>query len=117
MSTAILDTMDTAISVPAQMSELTRGQNEQLLEQMAPLVRRRNVSLDLSQVERIDAAGIAALISLYGWSRDAGHCFTVANATPRVAGILTLVGLDRILLSHITTEQPYSGPLLERPAA
>jgi anti-anti-sigma factor len=117
MSTAIVNTMDTAISVPAQMSELIRGQNEQLIEQIAPLVRRRNVSLDLSQVERIDAAGIAALISLYGWSRDAGHCFTVSNASPRVAGILTLVGLDQVLLSHNTIEQSYSGPMIERPAA
>ena len=35
---------------------------QRLLERVAPLVRRQCVTLDLGSVERIDAAGIAALI-------------------------------------------------------
>jgi anti-anti-sigma factor len=64
--------------------------------------------LDLQRIDRIDAAGIAALISLYSTARIAGHEFTVCNVPARVAEILALVGLDHILFcqdistSHIT---------------
>jgi anti-anti-sigma regulatory factor len=51
-------------------------------------------------VERIDAAGITALILLYGSACDSGHSFCVVNASERVARVLALVGLDAILLSH-----------------
>jgi len=117
MNTQFGNEMETVSYAPAQMTELIRGQNERLLEQVTPLVRRQNVTLDLQSVERIDAAGIAALISLYGCARDAGHGFTVLNASPRVAGILSLVGLDRILLSQNAARESQSGPFYERPAA
>ena len=45
--------------------QLVRGQDAVLLEHLGPLVRKCNVALDLSRVERIDAAGITALILLY----------------------------------------------------
>jgi len=111
------NTMSTTIYAQAQMAELVRGQTEYLREQIAPLVRRQSVELDLKKVERIDAAGIAALVSLYGCARDAGHCFIVSNASERVAGILRIVGLDRVLLSHNTTKRSQSGPLRESTAA
>lgn len=81
------------------MTELVRGNEQHLLELIRPLVRRQSVMLDLASIERIDAAGISALVSLYVIAREAGHSFTVCNASPRVAEILALVGLDRILLS------------------
>jgi anti-anti-sigma regulatory factor len=68
-------------------------------------------------VDRIDAAGIAALISLYGCARDAGHGFMVANASTHVREILELVGLDRILLSQNAVQDCYVGPCLEMHAA
>ena len=67
------------------------------------------MTLDMSSVERIDAAGIAALISLYAGARDAGHCFTVVNPSPRVAEILALVGLERILVSQNMVVRSHSG--------
>ena len=117
MNTQFGNSIGAATYAPAQMTELIRGQNESLLEQVMPLVRRQNVTLDLQSVERIDAAGIAALISLYGCARDVGHRFTVVNASPRVAGILTLVGLDRILLSQNAARGSQSGPFYQRSAA
>ena len=51
-------------------------------------------------VTRIDAAGIAALIALYRTAENAGTRFVILHATPHVAAILALVGLDRILFSH-----------------
>jgi anti-anti-sigma factor len=82
------------------LSELVRGSEHALVEELTPVVRRQSVSLDMKAVERIDAAGIAALISLYRAASEAGHSFSVMNAAPHVAELLALVGLDGILLSH-----------------
>jgi len=111
------NTMDSVLLTHGGMTELVRGQDTELMQRLAPLVRERNVTLDLRDVARIDAAGIAALISLYGCARDAGHSFTVANATARVAEILALVGLDRILLSQNAEIKSHFEQCLERPAA
>ena len=110
-------TWATASAGPGELTELVRGQERRLLEKMMPLVRSQSVTLDLSPVERIDAAGIAALISLYCGARETGHIFTVCNASPRVAEILALVGLDRILLSQYAVQIPHSGPCRELTAA
>jgi anti-anti-sigma regulatory factor len=100
-----------------ELTELVRGNEQSFLAQFAPLVRRQHVTLDLGRVQRIDAAGIAALISLHAGAYESEHCFNVVNPTPHVAEILSLVGLERILLSHITDERPQSDSRQERPAA
>ncbi len=102
---------------PGNLRELVRGQEQCLLEQMMPIVRRQSVSLDLGRVERIDAAGIAALIALYSCARSAGNEFAIANASPRVAQILALVGLDRIFLSHNAVTNSQSESDVQRSAA
>jgi anti-anti-sigma factor len=117
MTTAISIPYDTVTFAASGLTELVRGNEECLLGRLSPLVRRESVVLDLGYVERIDAAGIAALISLYGRACEAGHSFSVANPSPHVAEILALVGLDRILLSHIVGRESHSGPFVERPAA
>jgi anti-anti-sigma factor len=92
--------MDTTTPVPANLHELVRGQEQSLLKALEPVVQQHSVTLDMRQIERIDAAGIAALISLYGAAHAAGHEFAIINASHRVAEILKLVGLDRILITH-----------------
>jgi anti-anti-sigma factor len=96
---------DAMVLAACEMTELVRGQEQELVERMTPVVRQQSVALDLEGVERIDAAGIAALIALYGTARDAGHGFAVANPTAHVTEILALVGLDRILLSNCAAER------------
>lgn len=91
---------ETILMAPCEPHELVRGQEQCLLERVGPVIERNNVTLDLHNVQRIDAAGIAALISLYRKALDAGHEFTIIHAAPRVATILALVGLDDVLLSH-----------------
>lgn len=83
---------------PGDLHELVRGQEQEFVERVTPLVRKQSVTLDFCQIERIDAAGIAALISLYGLAQNAGNEFNVVNACPHVVEILTLVSLDRILI-------------------
>lgn len=80
--------------------KLILGEDAGFLEHVAPLVREYNVTLDFSRVERIDAAGITALLALYRGAKESGHCFRVTNVSDRVAKILHLVGLDRYLVSH-----------------
>jgi anti-anti-sigma factor len=117
MSTVKCNTINTVLFNTDKTAELVRGHDEDLMRRVSPLVRQRDVSLDLGNVQRIDAAGIAALISLYGHARETGHTFTVENASPRVAEILTLVGLDRILLSQNAVTKSHSAQFCERPAA
>jgi anti-anti-sigma factor len=102
---------------PCELNELVRGSDRYLVEEMTPVVRRQSVSLDLRKVERIDAAGIAALISLYRISSEAGHRFSVVNAAPHVAELLALVGLDEILLSHNAEGGSHCGSRLVENAA
>jgi anti-anti-sigma factor len=102
---------------PIRLTELVRGSERRLLEQLGQLARRQSVALDLASVQRIDAAGISALVALYTTARNAGHSFTVCNASPRVAEVLALVGLDRILLSRAAVWNAHFGHRLQRTAA
>ncbi len=91
-------------AAPNGMTELVRGTDHSLVAQFEPLVRRQSVTLDLRAVDRIDAAGISALISLYGLAHEAGHEFRLCNVPARVSQILALVGLDEILVSHVAND-------------
>src|ERR1700738_381785 len=104
------------IAAPNGMTEFVRGNDHCLVAQLEPLVRQHSVTLDLKGVDRIDGAGISALISLYGSAHDAGHGFMLCNVPPRVAQILALVGLDAILLPHVP-EDCAREACLERSAA
>lgn len=94
------NTSNPMLIAPGDLHELVRGQEQEFVERMTPIVRKQSVTLDFAQIERIDAAGIAALISLYGAAENAGNRFNVVNACAHVVEILKLVNLDRILISH-----------------
>jgi anti-anti-sigma factor len=78
--------------------ELVRGNEIRVQSDLLPYIQRGSVALDLSQVERIDAAGIASLITLYCNAIEAGHQFSVVNPSVRVLDLLRLVGLESILM-------------------
>jgi ABC-type transporter Mla MlaB component len=101
----------------AEMTELVRGQEERLLERLMPLAGSQSVTLALGSVERIDAAGIAALIKLYCVASEAGHSFTVSHAAAHVEEILRLVGMERILASPSAEDDPCASLRLELSAA
>lgn len=116
--TAILsNSADSLWIEPKDLHELVRGQERELVERLTPVVEKQSVTLDLAHVERIDAAGIAALISLYSSARNAGHAFNVAHASHHVAEILNVVGLDRILVSQNAVPLPQSDACLAQTAA
>jgi anti-anti-sigma factor len=101
----------------SQLTELVRGNEQCFIDEIKPLVRHQSVSLDLTSVERIDAAGIAALIALYRIASASGHRFSVSKVSARVAEMLKLVGLDRILLSQNAKLASHSASKMARNAA
>jgi len=113
--------VESQLAVPGNLHELVRGQEQRLLKELEPVVRQSSVTLDMRQIERIDAAGISLLISLYGAAHSAGNEFAIVNASARVAEILEIVGLDRILISHEGAVDivpcPQGAPCYEMPAA
>jgi anti-anti-sigma factor len=92
--------LNNTVRVASETTEIVRGQEDKFLEQLDPIVRDNSVELDLSPVERIDAAGIAALIRLYCDSVQAGRKFTVTNPRRHVQELLAIVGIDRVLMGE-----------------
>jgi len=91
--------LGSTINVVSGVRELVRGQERAFLAELTPLVRTHSVRLDMTSVHHIDAAGLAALVSLYCDARNAAHEFTVVNPSRHVARILSIVGLDNLLIS------------------
>jgi len=110
--------VEAKVAVPGNLHELVRGQEQRLLKELEPIVRQNSITLDMRHIERIDAAGISSLIALYGAAHAAGHQFAIVNASSRVAEILQIVGLDRILISSTNDVPcPQGTPCYEMPAA
>lgn len=117
MDCTLLNVEETLLIAPGELHELVRGQEHEFVARLTPIVVRQSVALDCRHVERIDAAGIAALISLYGAAHSAGNNFIVTNASARVAEILGLVGLDRILIAQDADVPQKTDIHFSRPAA
>jgi anti-anti-sigma factor len=100
-----------------EITELVRGNENALLERFMPMVRRQCVTLNLEAVTRIDAAGLAALITVYCTARESGHDFTILNPSSHVAEILAVVGLDKILVAQDAGSFSESGIPAEATAA
>ena len=79
--------------------ELVRGTEANVLAGLVPRVQQQSIALDLSQVDRIDASGIAALITLYCSAVEAGTQFSVVNPSGHVLELLRIVGLESTLVS------------------
>lgn len=98
--------LNSSTQIVGGVRELVKGREQEILDRLQPLVHSRSVRLDLSGVERIDAAGLAALVSLYCAASKSGHDFSVINPPRQVARILAIVGLDRILLPQLVSTDP-----------
>lgn len=109
--------VESARNIVLRLKELVRGQEQSFLEELAPTVVRENVALDFGEVERIDAAGLAALITLYTDACKAGHTLTVLRPGRHVREILQIVGLDRILVAQPEPEPRVGRMQLQESAA
>lgn len=117
MNNALCQPVEELVVAPDNMTELVRGEEQCLVQRVAPLLREKDVVLDLNRIDRIDAAGIASLISLYSMARSYGHTFSVRCPSPHVAEMLSLVRLDDVLVSHNAVFASQCEPRYERPAA
>lgn len=106
-----------SVNIDCDATEVVRGLDRKFVEQLSPLVRSGSVRLNLSSVERIDAAGVAALITLYCDACKAGHTFTLSGARRHVREILALVGLDRLLITPPEAESSFADAQLQESAA
>jgi len=93
------------IATVAVHCDLVRGTEDRVLSELMPRVKLESVALDLSDVERMDAAGIAALIALYCTAVESGTDFYVVSPSVRVLDMLRLVGLESILLPAVAPEE------------
>lgn len=116
MTPTELQNLGSPIVLP-ELTELVRGNEQQLLALVQPLVLQQDVLLDFEGVKRIDAAGLASLITLYCSACRAGRQFAVLNPSPHVREILSLVGLEAMLVSHDAKDEPYFSPELRQNAA
>jgi anti-anti-sigma factor len=78
--------------------ELVRGVETRIVDELLPRVQQESVALNLAGVERIDAAGIAALITLYCTAVESGTDFSVVSPSVHVLELLQIVGLESILI-------------------
>jgi len=86
------------VNIVCGPEELVRGTEAEFLKELLPRVKRESLTLDLSRVERIDAAGIAALITLYCTAVESGRTFSVLEPSSHVRTLLKVVGLEPILV-------------------
>ena len=91
--------------------ELVRGTEETILDRLQPAARQESIALDLSRVERIDARGIAVLITLFCTARQAGNNFTVVQPSSHVLELLRIVGLDSILIAPAVNPATETSPI------
>ena len=98
MRKALFAAQDAIIIETCEAAEWVRGTESALLDRFGSLVSGQSVVLDFSAVERIDAGGLAVLVSLYRTSRDSGYRFAITNPAARIGEILAVVGLDRVLM-------------------
>ena len=96
-------------------AELVRGTDPVLLDQLLDSVRSQSLAIDLSATDRLDAAGIAALISLYCTAIQSGTTFSVLRPSAHVTHMLRLVGLESILVEGLAPER--TSACCDRPAA
>jgi anti-anti-sigma factor len=108
---------ESAIIVVIDTTELVKGQEQKLLGQIKPIVLTQGVTLDLRKVTRIDAAGLATLITLYCEACKAGRRFRISNPSRHVAELLKLVRLDRLLVVGSVDDCIHSGLQLQESAA
>jgi anti-anti-sigma factor len=90
---------------------LVRGHEQSLLDELLPLVAKNDVALSLERVQKIDAAGLGALVTIYRLAREVGHTFRLIKPSRIVRGVICAVGLESALMYHNVNREPHSGPL------
>jgi len=70
---------------------------------------RNRIILECSRLEFINSAALGALIGHARRARESGGDLKLAGLTPRITGIVELLGFDRILQTFRTSEEAIQG--------
>ena len=71
---------------------------QKLLFEQAEAVEVRDVRVDLAEVGFIDSSALGTLISALHHAQQQGRGFAVINPSPIARRVLTMTGLDAVLL-------------------
>lgn len=77
---------------------LIRGSEAELIATVLPVLQTSCVILDMSAVEVIDAGGVGSLMMLRQVAEQSGTTLSLINPTQHTREILTVLGLDSVLL-------------------
>lgn len=77
---------------------LVRGNEQAFVCDTLAALERANVLVDMSAVNALDAAGIGVLVTLQTAATAAGKRLYLIKPSKRAAEVLSLVGLDSMLL-------------------
>lgn len=86
-----------------------------LSEKVAEWLRHsRQLVLELSAVDLVDAAGLGELVGIYTWGRACGVAVSLVNPQPQVRRLLELTGLAAVVRIHASLAEavPGAGPWL-----
>jgi len=64
----------------------------------------QDLILDISQVEIIDSAGVGSLVALNGFAKQNGLALHLCGADPKVARILRIMQIHRVMPFHTSKE-------------
>ena len=67
--------------------------------------RSNNITVDLADVRKIDAAGVGELVRIYNITHAFGAKLRIVKVTPWVRRILRLVGLFDVLTGRLLVSQ------------
>lgn len=70
---------------------------------------RHRIVLDCSRLDFINSAALGALIGHARRAREQGGDLKLAALTPKIAGIVELLGFDRILQTFVSTGDAIGG--------
>lgn len=87
------------LTAPDQLSSATRAEFRQqaiALVERASLARAREIAVDLSRTNDVDASGLGILVLIQKKAKDVGLGMRLARATPAVRHLLQLTKLDHL---------------------
>ena len=76
---------------------LVLGVEAETLRCMTTSRPEHDVQLEMSRVNRIDAAGLGLLVELHHWARQRAASLTITNPLQAAYRLLSLTSLDRVL--------------------
>ena len=103
---------EAGVAVVALSGRLTFGRDLEALESaVRKLVEQgeKRPILDASALEYIDSAGIGALVACLTNVKKAGGDLRLAGASPRIARLFTMTGVDKLLAVYPTVAAAAAG--------